>query len=92
MYVHTSRQKSISMVFWLLAREVLILRGELDKDEDDWNEVLVDLFYYKKIVNKTDEEKKEEGENPEDADQEEDGEGIEDNENNFEEDFEGENN
>ena len=33
--VNNNTTKSISMVFWLLAREVLILRGELDKDEDD---------------------------------------------------------
>jgi len=39
--------ESISMIFWLLAREVLILRGELGKSED-WD-VMVDLFFYKKI-------------------------------------------
>jgi small subunit ribosomal protein SAe len=39
--------ESISMIFWLLAREVKILRGELVKDED-WD-VMVDLFFYKKI-------------------------------------------
>jgi small subunit ribosomal protein SAe len=37
----------ISMVFWLLAREVLILRGEHDKSKP-W-EVFVDLFYHKQI-------------------------------------------
>jgi len=39
--------ESISMIFWLLAREVLILRGELGKS-DEWD-VMVDLFFYKKI-------------------------------------------
>merc|ERR1712085_151282 len=39
--------QSISMIFWLLAREVRILNGQLRKDED-W-EVMVDLFYYKTV-------------------------------------------
>merc|ERR1712072_576943 len=38
---------SISMIFWLLAREVRVLRGQLRRDED-W-EVMVDLFYYKTV-------------------------------------------
>jgi len=39
--------ESISMVFWLLAREVLILKGQHDRNEP-WN-VYVDLFYHKTI-------------------------------------------
>jgi len=39
--------QSISMVFWLLAREVRILRGELGKN-DEWD-VMVDLFFYKEL-------------------------------------------
>ena len=39
--------ESISMVFWLLAREVLILKGEHNRNEP-WN-VYVDLFYHKTI-------------------------------------------
>jgi small subunit ribosomal protein SAe len=35
------------MVFWLLAREVRILRGELGKAEE-WD-VMVDLFFYKEL-------------------------------------------
>merc|ERR1712078_68795 len=38
---------SISMIFWMLAREVRILNGQLNKDED-WD-VPVDLFYYKEL-------------------------------------------
>merc|ERR1712066_129383 len=37
--------ESISMIFWMLAREVRILTGRLRKDEE-WD-VMVDLFYYK---------------------------------------------
>jgi len=39
--------EAISMVFWLLAREVQILRGELGKNQD-WD-VMVDLFFYRKV-------------------------------------------
>lgn len=35
------------MIYWMLAREILILRGQLNKDTD-WD-VLVDLFYYKSV-------------------------------------------
>ena len=41
--------ESISMVFWMLAREVLMLRGTLDQHDDDWSDVLVDLFYFKDL-------------------------------------------
>jgi len=54
--------ESISMIFWLLAREVLILRGELGR-ADEWD-VMVDLFFYKKIEDVEEQaiEEKEEGE------------------------------
>merc|ERR1712093_285346 len=39
--------QAISMVFWMLAREVRILNGQLKRDEE-WD-VMVDLFYYKTI-------------------------------------------
>ena len=37
------------MIFWLLAREVKMLRGQLDPENEDWEEVKVDLFYFKNI-------------------------------------------
>lgn len=56
--------EAISMVFWMLAREVLILRGKLAKNQE-WD-VMVDLFFYRKVeeieeqlVEKADEEGKE---------------------------------
>merc|ERR1711862_754674 len=44
---NNKRTQSISMIFWLLAREVRILKGELRKDEE-WD-IMVDLFYYKTV-------------------------------------------
>lgn len=35
------------MIYWLLAREVRILRGEL-KQNEEWD-VVVDLFYYRTV-------------------------------------------
>jgi len=51
--------ESISMIYWLLAREVRILRGELDKDAD-WD-VVVDLFYHRTIESLEAEKEAEEG-------------------------------
>merc|ERR1739847_235561 len=48
---------SISMIFWLLAREVRILNGQLRKDEE-WD-VKVDLFYYKTVDEQKEQEKPE---------------------------------
>ena len=39
--------ESISMIYWLLCRELMILRGQLALN-DEWD-VVVDLFYYKTI-------------------------------------------
>merc|ERR1712187_811355 len=55
--VNNKSTQPISMVFWLLAREVMILNGQLRKDEE-W-EVKVDLFYYKTVDEQKDQEKPE---------------------------------
>ena len=64
------------MIYWMLAREVRILRGELKKDSE-WD-VLVDLFYYRNVeeeMRKELDDDKDEGdeENPE-GEKEEEGE------------------
>lgn len=41
--------KSLAMIYWLLTREVLRLRGELEENTFD---VLPDLFMYRNIDNK----------------------------------------
>lgn len=62
--------ESIAMIFWMLAREVKILRGELERDEDEWNQVCVDLFYHKNIEDlKELEEQGEEASDDEDAEE-----------------------
>jgi small subunit ribosomal protein SAe len=53
-------KKSLAMVFWLLTREVLRLKGELTEGSFD---VLPDLFMYRNVEKKTEvvEEEKQEG-------------------------------
>jgi small subunit ribosomal protein SAe len=48
------------MVYYLLAKEILILRGQLKRNQE-WEE-LVDLFYYR-TINLNEQEKKEEEDN-----------------------------
>lgn len=74
---NNSSTYSISMIFWMLAREILTLRGELEQSNDQWSEVCVDLFYYKdpNEVAQEEEEENEEGE------VEEEGEAAEEDEN-----------
>lgn len=61
------------MIYYLLAKEILVLRGQLKRNQE-WEE-LVDLFYYR-TINLNEQEKKEEEDNqveekaPEEADAE----------------------
>lgn len=58
--------QSIAMVFWLLAREVRVLNGQLNKNEE-WD-VMVDLFYYKTVEDQEKNELKEVNKELEDKD------------------------
>jgi len=66
---NNNNTESISMIFWLLAREVLVLRGKLDRSKE-WD-VIVDLFYAKNMDALKDEEDEEDEEDGEDDAEEE---------------------
>jgi len=76
-------KEAVAAVFYLLAREVLYLRGTIDRNEP-WNE-MVDLFMYRDLT-----EEEQEGEGDEAAEEGTEGEGAEEAAEGDEEDGEGE--
>ncbi len=49
---NTSSTDSVSLIFWLLAREINVLKGKLNKDDDEWSTdktAMFDLFLNKDI-------------------------------------------
>ena len=47
---NNSSTDSVSLVFWMLAREINILKGKLNKDDDEWStdkSAMFDLFLNK---------------------------------------------
>lgn len=50
-------EKSIALMFWLLAREVKFLRGDIDRKQG-WN-VMIDLFMHRDISKTNDKKEKE---------------------------------
>lgn len=62
--------ESIATVFYLLAREVLFLRGTISREEK-WSE-MIDLFMYRELDKEKDAEESDDGEGEDDEDEEED--------------------
>ena len=49
---NTSSTDSVSLIFWMLAREINVLKGKLNKDDDEWSTdktAMFDLFLNKDI-------------------------------------------
>ena len=57
---NTSTTQSVSMVFWMIAREINVLLGKVSQDDDEWStckEAMVDLFYNKQTIKEKEERK-----------------------------------
>lgn len=87
--------ESISMVFWMLAREIKVLKGELEQSDDDWKDVMVDLFYHKNVedlMKKPDSDDEDADEENDEEDDDEDEEEDEDEEDEEKSDWDNDNN